>query len=275
MAENPHSGSTGDQVPPSFAPGSGNSEIPESANETRNIEQEIDDEAEEKAEKRSSWLGSVVEFSAILIVALVISVLIKTFLLQAYYVPSGSMETTLQINDRIAVNRMARDADEIDRGDIVVFVDPGGWLPDEPDQRNAFERGASTVLQAVGLLPQNTGHHLVKRVIGVGGDTVACCTAAGQLTVNGVAIDEDYIIDGAVPSLQEFSVVVPEDSLWVMGDNRPNSRDSRFHETEGNGFVPIENVEGRAWFIFFPFDHFGKLDKTHAFDAVPSAEPTG
>lgn len=93
VAENPHSGSTGDQVPP-FAPGSGNSEIPESANETRNIEQEIDDEAEEKAEKRSSWLGSVVEFSAILIVALVISVLIKTFFLQAYYVPSGSMETT-------------------------------------------------------------------------------------------------------------------------------------------------------------------------------------
>ncbi|MFN8048434.1 MAG: signal peptidase I [Ancrocorticia sp.] len=274
MAENPLTGSTGDQVPPSFAPGSGNVALPESTKETRNIEQEIDDEAEEKAEKRSSWLGSVVEFGAILIVALVISVLIKTFLLQAYYVPSGSMETTLQVGDRIAVNRMARDAEDIDRGDVVVFVDPGGWLPEQTDRRSAFERGASNVLQAVGLLPQNTGHHLVKRVIGVGGDHVECCTDAGQLTVNGVAIDEDYIIDGAVPSLQEFSVVVPEDSLWVMGDNRPNSRDSRYHELEeGNGFVPIGNVEGRAWAIFFPFDHFGKLEKTHAFDAVPGAGP--
>lgn len=275
MAENPLTGATGDPVPPSFAPGSGNIAIPDSAEETRNIDQEIDDEAEEKAEKRSSWLGSVLEFGTILVVALVISVLIKTFLLQAYYVPSGSMETTLQVGDRIAVNRMARDVEEIDRGDVVVFVDPGGWLPEQPDRRSAFERGASNILQTVGLLPQNTGHHLVKRVIGVGGDHVECCTDAGQLTVNGVPIDEDYVIDGAAPSLQEFSVVVPENSLWVMGDNRPNSRDSRYHETEGNGFVPIGNVEGRAWAIFFPFDHFGKLDKTHAFDAVSGAEPEG
>lgn len=275
MAENPPTGATGDRVPPSFAPGSGNISIPDAVEETRNIDQEIDDESEEKFEKHSSWLSSVIEFATILIVALVISVLIKTFLLQAYYVPSGSMETTLQVNDRIAVNRMARDADEIGRGDIVVFVDPGGWLPERPDRRNAFERGASEVLQAVGLLPRDTGHHLVKRVIGVGGDHVECCTDTGQLSVNGVPIDEEYVIDGAAPSLQEFSVTVPDDHLWVMGDNRPNSSDSRFHNTAGNGFVPIGNVEGRAWAIFFPFDHFGNLDKTHAFDAVPGAGPEG
>lgn len=273
MAENPLTGATGDPVPPSFAPGSGNIAIPDSAEETRNIDQEIDDDAEEKAEKRFSWLGSILEFGTILVVALVISVLIKTFLLQAYYVPSGSMETTLQVNDRIAVNRMARGVDEIGRGDVVVFVDPGGWLPERPDRRNALERGASEVLQAVGLLPRDTGHHLVKRVIGVGGDHVECCTDTGQLSINGVPIDEEYVIDGAVPSLQEFSVTVPEDHLWVMGDNRSNSSDSRFHNMEGNGFVPVENVEGRAWAIFFPFDHFGKMDKTHAFDGVPGAGP--
>ncbi|MFT3943222.1 MAG: signal peptidase I [Ancrocorticia sp.] len=268
MADKPLTGPNDDQVPPSFAPGSGNITIPDAVEETRNIEQDIDDRNEEKAEKRSSWFSSVLEFVTILVIALVISVLIKTFLLQTYYVPSGSMETTLQVDDRIAVNRMARDVDEIGRGDIVVFVDPGGWLPDRPDRRTALQRGASEVLQAVGLLPRDTGHHLVKRVIGVGGDTVECCTADGQLSINGVPLDEEYVIEGAAPSEQPFSVTVPEGHLWVMGDNRPNSSDSRFHNTEGNGFVPIENVEGRAWAIFFPFDHFGKLDKTHAFDAV-------
>ncbi len=258
----------GESMPPSFLPGE-KTEGDDLWDDASDPEQAADDAAEEKADKRSSWLSNTLEFVAILIVALLISVLIKTFLLQAYYVPSGSMENTLQVGDRIAVNRMARDTEDIHRGDIVVFVDPGSWLAEQPDTRSGFERATSNVLQAVGLLPQNTGHHLVKRVIGVGGDRVACCTDEGQLTVNNEPIDETYLKDGQAPSLQEFSVTVPQDHLWVMGDNRSNSRDSRYHEIEeGNGFVPVANVEGRAWAIFYPFSHFGRLGHTDAFAAL-------
>ena len=279
MATDPttHPDGDGDNMPPSFPPqtdaagiqrkdAAKDEDLWEDDGDTDSLEEDADDDA---AEKRSSWLSNTLEFLAILIVALLISVLIKTFLLQAYYVPSGSMENTLQVGDRIAVNRMARDAEDIHRGDVVVFVDPGGWLAEQPDTRSGFERGMSNVLQAVGLLPQNTGHHLVKRVIGVGGDRVACCTDQGLLTVNGEPIEEDYLKDGAAPSLQEFSVTVPQDHLWVMGDNRSNSRDSRYHELEeGNGFVPVANVEGRAWAIFYPFSHFGTLGHTDAFAAL-------
>lgn len=262
-----HPEGDGDSMPPSFPPRD-TPDADDTWEEAVDPENE-EDAAEEKAEKHSSWLSNTLEFVSILIVALLISVLIKTFLLQAYYVPSGSMENTLQVGDRIAVNRMARSVEDIHRGDIVVFVDPGGWLAEQPDTRSGFERVTSNLLQAVGLLPQNTGHHLVKRVIGIGGDNVACCTAEGLLTVNGEPIRETYLKDGEVPSQQEFSVVVPQDHLWVMGDNRSNSRDSRYHELEeGNGFVPVANVEGRAWAIFYPFSHFGKLGHTEVFDVL-------
>ena len=272
MATDPttHPNGDGERMPPAFLPEHRADERSDAdVDQEVDPEQAEDDAAEEKAEKRSSWLSNTLEFMAILIVALLISVLIKTFLLQAYYVPSGSMENTLQVGDRIAVNRMARDSEDIHRGDIVVFVDPGDWLAEQPDTRSGFEKATSSVLQAVGLLPQNTGHHLVKRVIGIGGDRVACCTDKGLLTVNGEPIEEPYLREGEIPSQQEFSVNVPQDHLWVMGDNRSNSRDSRYHELEdGNGFVPVINVEGRAWAIFYPFSHFGRLGHTDAFDAV-------
>ncbi|AWE43469.1 signal peptidase I [Actinobaculum sp. 352] len=230
-----------------------------------------DEEAETTAEKKSSRTRSLIEFVAIVAAALLLSVVIKTFFLQAFYVPSSSMETTLMTGDRIVVNRMATDEEDIHRGDVVVFVDPGGWLDKTEDTRPAWQRWGSRTLQAVGLLPGDAGQHLVKRVIGVGGDTVSCCSADGNLMVNGVEIEETYLDEGMAPSLQEFKVTVPEGELWVMGDNRSNSRDSRAHQSQtGDGFVPVDNVVGRVWAVFYPFSHAGGLeDASDVFAQVP------
>ncbi len=254
-------------MPPSFPP---ESEVQDNSTEHkeanfRDIESHDDDELEQACEpdttakKRSVW-RSIREFTIVVVVALVISALIKTFFIQAFYVPSSSMETTLKPGDRIAVNRLVNSAEEIHRGDVVVFVDPGHWL-DKHDDRSTWRRMVQGALETVGLLPQNSGHHLVKRVIGVGGDTVACCTSNGKITVNGTEITEPYLDEGVSPSLKEFSVRVPQGSLWVMGDNRANSSDSRYHEEiSGNGFVPVDNVVGRAWAIFYPFSRLSMLE---------------
>ena len=230
-----------------------------------------DDKRLAENEKRASFLRSSLETLAIVAVALLVSVVIKTFFVQAFYVPSGSMESTLKPGDRIAVNRMVDSAGDINRGDVVVFVDPGNWLGDVPDNRPAWRRGISNALQTVGLLPADSGKHLVKRVIGVGGDRVKCCTAAGNLTVNGVELKETYLDRGVRPSEVAFDVVVPKGKLWVMGDNRSNSRDSRYHaSSEGNGFVPVDNVVGRAWAIFYPFSRFGGIPSASSvFSSVP------
>ncbi|MCF2705759.1 signal peptidase I [Arcanobacterium haemolyticum] len=262
----------GDAMPPSFPPEPGrrgrHEDAPLLVDEPHN-EEELDESADEPV-KRSRW-RSVGEFALVLLVALVISALVKTFLMQAFYVPSSSMETTLMPGDRIAVNRLVNTPDEVRRGDVVVFVDPGGWLDERADTRPAWQRGVESGLQAVGLLPQNTGHHLVKRVIGVGGDTVACCTTDGKLTVNGEPINESYLRDGVAPSQSSFSVTVPEGHLWVMGDNRSDSKDSRYHQqATGDGFVPVDNVVGRAWAIFYPFSRMGTLPSaSDVFAEVP------
>ncbi|PFG42753.1 signal peptidase I [Isoptericola jiangsuensis] len=195
------------------------------------------------------------ETAIIVVSALVLSWLIKTFLVQAFFIPSSSMEDTLQIGDRVMVSRLVPDVLDVHRGDVVVFKDPGGWLPpyEAPDKGpvgNAV-RDAATF---VGLLPQDTGEHLIKRVIGMPGDTVECCDAEGRVSVNGVPIDETYIAPGSVPSQTEFSTVVPDDMLFVMGDNRQHSQDSRYNTGKpGGGFVPIDNVVGNAFVIVWPF----------------------
>ena len=259
-----------DEDPKSASDDAAESEDAGDADDDRKLDADDDREAE-KGEKRRSGIRALLETLSIVAVALLVSVIVKTFFMQAFYVPSGSMENTLRPNDRIAVNRMADTADEIHRGDIVVFVDPGNWLPPSVDKSPAWRRALSKSLQTVGLLPEDAGTPLVKRVIGVGGDRVACCTAAGKLRVNGKEITETYLKPGVNPSEISFDVTVPKGKLWVMGDNRSNSRDSRYHIGERNGgFVPVDNVAGRAWAIFYPFSRFGSIDDaSKVFAGVP------
>jgi signal peptidase I len=201
----------------------------------------------------------------IFLVAVLASVLIKTFLVRSFYIPSGSMQNTLQINDRILVNQLEPGLMPIERGDVVVFADPGGWLPAtaEPDKPPVVA-AVDWVLETVGFAASDANDHLIKRVIGLPGDHVSCCNALGQMTVNGVPIDEPYIKlkkGETVASEIPFDVTVPEGSLWVMGDNRDNSADSRYHQDgPGGGFVPIKNVVGRALWITWPTDRWTFLD---------------
>ena len=184
--------------------------------------------AQEAHSKKSGWKSYLAEMVAVIAFALVISILIKTFFFQAFYIPSSSMTNTLEIGDRIIVNKLANSADEIHRGDVIVFVDPGGWLDSEDDpDRSDFMDTLYTSGETIGLLPKDSGQHLVKRVIGVGGDEVACCSSGGLLTVNGEPIEEPYIKTGTIPSGMEFRVIVPYGHVWVMGDNRANAEASR------------------------------------------------
>jgi signal peptidase I len=203
----------------------------------------------------------------IFLAALVISFLVKTFLIRSFYIPSESMENTLQLNDRIIVNQLVPDLTPVSHGDVIVFRDPGGWLtPKVQPEQNWFVTGVDSVLAFVGLSAPDSNDHLIKRVIGLPGDTVECCDEFGQLTVNGVSLDEkDYIkLPAGVrqATRDTFEVTVPEGSLWVMGDNRYSSADSAYHRNDepGHGFVPIENVVGRALVVSWPMNRWQWLD---------------
>lgn len=206
--------------------------------------------------------------------ALILSLLIKTFLIRSFFIPSGSMMNTLQIDDRIIVNELVPDLISVSRGDVVVFSDPGGWLYEAPatTSTNGFVAAGEWFLSIFGLTAPDSSQHLVKRVIGIGGDHVICCNAEGKITINGTPITEPYVIDGASPSDMKFDVVVPANSFWVMGDNRSNSEDSRFHTTlPGKGFVPKEAIVGRAFVLSWPLSHWSWLDNyPDVFKAVPN-----
>ena len=209
-------------------------------------------------------LGAAGEIVVVLGMALLLSLLIKTFLVQAFFIPSTSMENTLLVGDRVLVSKLTPGVFELHRGDIVVFKDPGGWLTAEqalpPDEQSGVGATFRNALSFVGLLPQDAGEHLIKRVIGMGGDHVQCCDAKGRVEVNGVAIDEtSYLFPGASPSEKPFDVQVPYGYLWVMGDNRPVSADSRLHRALNNGMVPVHDVVGKAFVIVWPFDRAGGL----------------
>lgn len=201
----------------------------------------------------------------IFIAAIIISVGIKTFLIRSFYIPSSSMTNTLQVNDRIIVNQLVPDVVPLQRGDVVVFRDPGGWLP--PPQEtdvNPVVGAVDWVLTTIGLSASDSNDHLIKRVVGLPGDTVTCCNPVGQMEVNGAPLDEPYLNlpEGvAKVSGDDFSQVVPEGSLWVMGDNRYSSKDSRYNtETPSGGFVPIDNLVGRAFVITWPSSHWSWID---------------
>jgi signal peptidase I len=209
------------------------------------------------------------ELPGIVITALIISVLIKTFLVQAFYIPSGSMENTLLVNDRVLVNKLADKPDEIHRGDVIVFRDPGGWLTSNQDTgRGGVFGGLRKALVFVGLAPAVGEEDLIKRVIAVGGDTVQCCTS-GHMTVNGVPLDEPYLYpsDLGTPSQTDFGPIkVPAGKLWVMGDHRSVSEDSRAHRTQpGQGFVPVSDVIGRAFTIVWPINRAKLLHRPETF----------
>ena len=198
------------------------------------------------------------EFPILVIVALAVSLLIKTFLVQFFYIPSGSMENTLQIQDRVAVNKLPFISRSISRGDVGVFRDPANWLP-EPyaATENKVVAKIKEGLVTVGVLPNPAKQFLVKRVIGLAGDNVICCSN-GKLTINGKETTEPYIFAGNKPSEMDFNVTVPEGKIWVMGDHRGSSADSRYHQDDvNNGFVPVDKVTGRVFAIIWPFKNFG------------------
>ena len=239
--------------------------------------QEREDQAPQSAQaapqrRRGGVVAAIREVVAIAATALVISFLIKTFLAQAFWIPSGSMEDTLVYGDRVMVSKIQAGSLGVDRGDIVVFEDPGGWLPTiEREDRGPVVNGLLRGLEFVGVAPSSQGNHLIKRVIGLPGDTVACCDDDGRLSVNGEPLQEDYLAPGDQPSTTDFEITVPEDHIWLMGDHRSNSRDSRANDdgTGETGSVPLDNVVGQAVVLIFPFDHFDWFTVPETFDTVP------
>ena len=177
------------------------------------------------------------------------------------------MENTLQVKDRILVSLWRPGPLDLRHGDIIVFKDPGGWLgAAEQPIPTGDAKVWNDFATFVGLLPQDAGHHLVKRVVGLPGDTVACDPADGIVTVNGAALTEDYVKPGTLSCPYAWSITVPEDRLWVLGDNRSNSADSRAHIGDpGGGTIPLDSVVGTAFVTVWPFDHW----KTHG-DPYPN-----
>lgn len=211
-----------------------------------------------RKERRHQWrqdhplAGNLIDIATVVAVALVLSFLIKTFLAQPFVIPSESMENTFIKDDRVVVSKLSTSLSHVRRGDIIVFRDDDGWLPQTDGGDPSIGRRA---LEAVGLLPESGNQYLIKRIIGVGGDRVACCTDAGLVTVNGEPIVESYLKPGSIPSEMEFDVVLPEGKLWVMGDNRQHSGDSRYHlGGPGGGFVDEDQVVGTAFATVWPLN---------------------
>lgn len=225
-----------------------------------------------QAPVRNPFMVWLKEIATVVIIAVVLSFLIKTFLFRAFYIPSESMVSTLDVNDRIFVNLLVPEPFALERGDVVVFKDTQGWLPPTPQKVEGPFTWVEDGLTFVGLLPDNSEQHLVKRVIGLPGDHVVCCDADGKVTVNGAPLDEKYVNPAEVPMVRNFDVVVPEGKVWVMGDNRNHSADSRAHTDSNGGFVDIADIEGRAAVIAWPMNRWSGLDNyPDVFKSVPPA----
>ncbi len=291
-----------DRMPQSEGPIRADEADPQAASaQTGDDEADDDDEQDESTRSRWSFLTEMVVLFA---VALTIALLIKTFVVQPFFIPSGSMENTLLVGDKVLVNKLVYHLRPIERGDIVVFNGAGSWDPPTapgPVNHNPIARIYDDTLGALfhsiaglfGTAPGQTDY--IKRVIGIPGDHVACCNSRGQITVNGVPLSEkSYIFRGERPSANPFSVVVPPGRLWVMGDHREQSADSRLHDCkysdpevtcvpyDRNGTIPENKVIGRAFMIVWPPSRFRILPIPSTFDqarlsqaAAGAARPSG
>ncbi|AGL20379.1 signal peptidase I [Actinoplanes sp. N902-109] len=227
------------------------------------------------------------ELPLLLVVAFCLAVLIRTFLVQAFFIPSGSMQTTLEIKDRVLVNKVVYDMRDPLRGEIVVFRGTDNWAPEQPSTPVSNSFGAKlgrTIGDLVGVSRPGE-RDFIKRVIGLPGDKVACCDAQGRITVNGVPIDEPYIFENSPldqpPNPRQCSsrrfteVTVPAGEMFVMGDHRLVSQDARCQ-----GPVPIDNVIGRAFVVVWPTSRFTSLSvpdvwKTYAAQHPVATGPLG
>lgn len=227
--------------------------------------------------KRRRRLSMTKEIPILIGVALLIALVLKTFLVQAFVIPSGSMEQTIRIGDRVLVDKLTPwFGSKPERGDVVVFKDPGGWLSSEQTQQKDAPVGikqGKDFLTFIGLLPSEDEQDLIKRVVAVGGDTVKCCGKDGRVTVNGEPLNEPYLHPDNEPSKMKFEVQVPVGRIFVMGDHRSNSADSRYHlDDKGRGTVPEDLIVGRAVVIAWPFDHWQGLEESETYASVPDAQ---
>lgn len=217
------------------------------------------------------WISRIVEYTAIIVVALVIASIVRAFLMQAFWIPSGSMKETLSIGDNVLVSRLTPTLTEVNRGDVVVFQDDLSWLAPAGESAG-WKKTLEDTLIFVGLRPAHGDQHLIKRVIGVGGDHVKCCDDGGLLQINGVSVEEPYLAPGSDNALQPFDIVVPDGKLWVMGDNRNNSADSRAHMSEpSEPFVDEDSLIGRVIVVSWPVQHWSNPNHNEVFAAIPDA----
>lgn len=205
--------------------------------------------------KRSFWR----DLAVIVVAALALTIVLKAFVVQVFSIPSGSMENTLLPGDRILVSKIVYDFRSIQRGDVVVFSGAGSWDPATQPPSNPLLRLWDGAAGLVGIAAPGTDY--VKRVIGVPGDHVVCCDTQGRITVNGVPLSESsYVYPGDIPSQKTFSIVVPPGRLWVMGDNRADSDDSRYRTSfPGGGTIPESAVVGRAFVIIWPLSRISDV----------------
>lgn len=202
-----------------------------------------------KLENIPTFWKNALQIFFVVILGVLLSTVIKLFLFQGFYIPSQSMEPTLKINDRIIVNQLYPSPIPLERGDIIVFQDDTNWMGIQNVEQ-------ATLLEKLNpLQPNIKDKFLIKRVIGLPGDTISYTEGDKYIKINGIPHEESYLLESGKPSLIEFNVTVPKDSVWVMGDNRNNSSDSRYNQNKNDGFVKYDAIIGKAVLLYYPLNN--------------------